>query len=453
MVEIKNQTPVEDSANPRIPSSINKTRLITAVVVIGILTGVGTFLMKRGIKLIGILVTDFMNSNSFNWLFLLLPLIGFLLAYIFQRYILKENLSESTPSIKKDVNTNQCKLRISDMFTSIIGCALTLGMGGSAGAEGPSAYTGAAVGSNLSRWLKLDDRWIRILFSIGAGAGIAGIFKSPIGGVLFTLEVIGMEISTLPVLLLVACCLLASSTAWALGGFDFDIVFNNHMPFEPKDVLWMAALGTFCGIYCIYYNYTKNKTGYFLKIIKNPWVKTLVAALMVGIGIFFFPALFGEGYETIGNIINSRDPGFMAYGVFHGWALNHTSLLVAAIFILLLKGSLVSATLHGGGVAGDFTPTLFAGCVAGYLFGNLINLWFHAGVPPENFALLGMAAVMSGAIGAPLMSIFIVAEMSNSYQFMFGFLLVSFISYFLSRIISSRIMKDDSKSVYQSYNL
>lgn len=417
-----------DSSNKLVMTTA-RWKLLAAIVVVGILTGLATFLMKEGIKGVGLLITSFTKVSTGNPIFLVLPVAGLLLAMIFQKYIIHTDLSHGTAVITRDLKDGQYRLSPSNMYTSLIGCGLTLGFGGSAGAEGPSAYTGAAIASNFSRYLGINQRWTRILLGIGAGAGIAGIFKSPVGGALFTLEVIGLELTTIPVVALFTCCLISGCTALALGGFAIDIKFIQHTPFDIANILWILGLGVVCGLYSLYYNATKTYTGKILARFSNPWYKALVAGVALSVSIYFFPALFGEGYGILDKIINGEASKILDYSPFYSGLGSVGVLMFGTFAVLLLKGIMVSATIDGGGVAGDFAPTLFAGCLVGYLFGLAVNHWFGASIPPENFALLGMAGVMSGAIKAPMMAIFITSEMSNSYHFIFGYLVVAAISY------------------------
>lgn len=421
---------VQDGGATTAPLSLNmRSKLLLTITAAGILTGLATYLMKEGIKWVGILIYHDMHINRGNWLFLVMPILGLMIAMILQKYILKEDLSHGTSMIKRDLMNGKYELAPNLMYTSLVGSSFTLGFGGSAGAEGPSAYTGAAIASNIGRWFKLPQNWMRIAVAVGAGAGIAGIFKSPIGGALFTLEVIGIELTTFPVILLIIGCLISGCTALALGGFNVDLNFVPELPFNPGNIMWMVLLGFFCGVYSIYYNTTKTGFGNLILKISNPWIKALIAGATLSIAIYLFPALFGEGYGIVGEIINGHSSELLRYSPFYQPDSTIELILMGTFMVLLLKGMMVSATIQGGGVAGDFAPTLFAGCLAGYLFGLAANNWFGAELSAANFALLGMAAVMAGTIKAPLMAIFITSEMSNSYEFIFGFLIVAVVSY------------------------
>lgn len=418
-----------DTSGKGAPTKANGNKLLIAVIAIGIVTGLATFLMKECIKWVGDLVMIGMDGELSNLRYLGLPMLGIFIAMIFQRYLLKEDLSHGTAIIKNDLANWKYNLPSNLMYTNIIGCSITIGCGGSAGAEGPSAYTGAAIASNFARWLHIDPRWFRLLVSIGAGAGIAGIFKSPVGGALFTLEVLGLELTTLPVIALIAACLISSCTALAFGGFSFDLKFVDYISFDPSNFLWMTLLGLFCGAYCIYYRWSQRSARNFLNSVSNPWFRALIGGVVLSVAIFFFPSLFGEGYSIVDKVINCHQSELLTYNPFYSGLTGTEFLMMILAGVLILKGIMVACTINGGGVAGDFAPTLFAGCLAGYLFGLIVNSIFGLSLPVENYALLGMAGVMSGAIKAPLMAIFITAEMSNSYQFMFGFLLVASISY------------------------
>ena len=435
----------DDSTEGKVKEAVSKKSLLIAIVAIGVVTGLATFIMKEGIKWIAKLVTLGFHLEGGNYRLLGLPLIGILLAMVLQRYVLKEDLSHGTAMIKRDLKDGAYRIPPNMMYTSIIGCSVTIGFGGSAGAEGPSAYTGAAIASNLSRWLKIDPEWMRLLISIGAGAGIAGIFKSPMGGVFFTLEVLGLQMTTLSVIALCAACLISSCTALALGGFAFDMKFVDYIQFNPSNVAWMCLLGLFCGIYSIYYNSTKNATGKYLNKISNPWMRALTAGIALSVAIYFFPSLLGEGYGIVDNLINMHPSALLEYSPFYTGLSGAGLLMVVTLCALLLKGAVVSSTINGGGVAGDFAPTLFAGALAGYLFAMMMNTWFGCTLPMENCALMGMAGVMTGTIKAPLMAIFITAEMSNSYQFMSGFLIVAAFSYGVVLLWNKKISPKLSK--------
>ncbi len=403
-------------------------RIAVGAVFVGIIAGIATSALKWAILCVGKWMSLFLNPESSNWNFMLYPIIGLFLALTFQ-LLVKQQLSHDTALLKQRIATGDYYFKKSLMWNPLIACWLTIGFGGSAGGEGPSAFSGGAIGSCVSRWLGIPAEGMAILVACGAGAGIAGIFKSPVGGALFTLEVLKMSLSTIAVLCLILACLCSFATSYMITNFTWDVSFQAAVPFNPHHLLWFALLGLFCGIYSIYYNHTRNLMARRLSGVKNIWIKCLVSGIGMSVMIFFLPAMFGEGYDVMTQLINDIDKSLFLFSPFikemdkTAWVIG---LLVA---ILLLKSFAVAAANYGGGVAGEFAPTLFAGSVAGFLFATVMNLAFDLNLPPGTFALMGMAGVMTGTVGAPLMSIFIAAECSASYGFLLGFMLTAGISY------------------------
>ncbi len=422
-----------------------KVKLIAIAALVGILTGTATSLLGDLIGWITGFLSRHMTAETANRCYLVLPAAGIFMAIVFQRYIAKINLSGGVPMINGCFQTQKYRLSPKYLFAPILGCTVTIGLGGSAGAEGPSACTGAAIGSNLARWFKLSDESVRILLACGAGAGIAGIFKAPVGGVLFTLEVLAVGMTTFPVLLLITSCLISYATAYIVAGMHFDIIFHQILPFDVRHMLWTCLLGVFCGVYSIWYRWSQEWVKKFMGNINNVWVRALLGGSVLSMAIFMFPSLYGEGYGMVSNFVSGRAWEFFSFSPFAVDSSNLALLLTGVAAVLLLKGGMVGCTLYSGGVAGDFAPTIFAGCMAGYFFGVTANHLFDASLSPENMALVGMAAVMSGVIRAPLMSIFIAVEMSNSFEFIAGFILASVISYAIVVFITPDVKRLDTQ--------
>lgn len=413
-------------------------RIVLVALVMGVLTGAAAALLKALIAFFTRLTLgEHINLAEPDLKILIWPLAGILLTSIYQRYLARCDVSDSTMVIRRTLESKNWMLPISMIFNPIIGCSLTMGFGASAGSEGPTALSGAAIGSNVGRWFGLPPDWLRLLVGIGGGAGIAAIFKSPVGGVLFTLEVLQMPTTTLSVIALVIACIFSATTVYLLSGFTFDILFLHNTPFDPAMTGWVALLGLFCGLYCIYYNFTKSRSAQMFKRISNPWVASLATGVMLSAGVFMFPTLFGEGFRVITGLVNSAEVSFGGAGAFAGFK-GQTWIIVCMTGVLLLKGILVSASNSGGGVAGDFVPTFFAGAVAGYLFATLCNLWFGVHLQPWFFALAGMGAVMAGTVHAPLMSLFLICETTNSYAYLFPYLLVISISYATVKLLTPK---------------
>ncbi|MDE6006467.1 MAG: chloride channel protein [Muribaculaceae bacterium] len=420
--------------NNHLPGSVV---LIFIALILGILTGAVAAVVKRLVGLLNSLVLMGYHDGELDYMLLLWPLVGIVLTSIYQRYVVRGSVAQGTKIVRETINSGNPRMKPFIAFNSIIGCSLTMGFGASGGTEGPTALAGSAIAGGVSRWFSLPSKWQMLMVAIGAGAGISAIFKSPMGGVLFTLEVLQMQLTTLSVLALIIACMFASATAYALSDFTFDIEFWRQMPIDPSTLGWVALLGLFCGLYSIYYTYTKNRSQTLFMKIRNPWLGALATGLVLSVSIFLFPSLFGEGFVVIESMVNGSHYSFAEQGIlseFHG-----TYLIIIGIAVtLLLKGILVAAAYSNGGVSGDFVPTFFAGALAGFLFGLCCKQWFDVEIPIWYFALIGMGCVMAGTVHAPLMSIFILCETTNTYGYIFAYIIAISVSYATVKIITPK---------------
>lgn len=419
--------------------------LIIISLVLGVLTGIAAAVLKLLTRYLHLVFLIDSTPQHPDYRLLIWPAVGIILTSIFKRYVCKEDITTGTRLIKDRLNSGKFHLGVFDIFNPLIGCSFTVGFGASAGTEGPTALSGASIGSCVSRWFELSKPWQRLLLGIGAGAGIAAIFKAPMGGALFTMEVLQMELTTLPIIALILACLIASSTAYLLSYFTFDISFIRDVPFDPSSLGWVALLGVFCGLYSIYYNYTKNISAKFFAGIKNRWIAAIGSGILMSVCVFMFPVLYGEGFGTITGLVNNHFVSITDCGMFAG-NVGPFWLLCGFIGVLLLKGILVGASYSGGGIAGDFVPTLFAGAIAGTLFSIVIQHISGADLPIWYFALIGMGCVMAGTIHAPLMAIFIVCETTNTYAYIFPYLIAIMISYGVVKLITPKAWYSETGS-------
>lgn len=398
-------------------------------VVVGFLAGVAAWLLKLMIGGVTRLAIGEHAPEQWNWIYLALPVIGITLAGLFCRYILKADVSNGVAKLVDDLNNKRYRLSPKTIYGSMIASSLTLGMGGTAGSEGPIAYASAGIGSGIGRIFRLSPRLMAILVGCGAGAGIAGIFKAPVGGALFTLEVLRVELSTVAVIGVFLATLVAALTAYALSGCTLDINVVSPGAFDNHTMLWTVVLGIVCGVYSLYYTKSGGITKRLLGRLQSPWLKYLTSGLSIGIMILLFPALYGEGYGAITKVINGDFDTLASTG-----ALSHLGLtpwLIVAICggILIFKGIGSSAANNGGGVAGDFAPTLFAGCMLGLMFALTLNTLHLTELSVTHYALIGMAGAMAGIIRAPLMAMFLTTEMVGGFEFLLPVAIVALISY------------------------
>ncbi len=404
--------------------------MIVLAIVTGIASGAMAHLFKKMIRALANVFIPHIMQSGVNWWIIGVPLAGILLTGIFTRYIIHKNLTHVVAQLLFDIRHKMFRLRHDLVFSAVLGGTVTLGMGGSSGAEGPIAATGAAIGSNLGQILGLDNRQIKILLACGASAGIAGIFSAPIGGLMFSLELMRISLSTVAVLAVTVAALTAYLTSYACNGFQSDLIFQPQEGFEWATLPAILALGVFCGLYSLYYSSVTNYMDKVFRRIINPWWRNLTGGIMLGIILLLFPSMYGVGYPVLTNVVGGDFEAIARGTLFHVTGTGNVGgLMLIAAGILVLKCWAVSATNSSGGVGGDFAPTLFAGGIAGFLFASFCNFYMGTHFPVALFAFYGMAGVMSGVIRTPLMSIFIVVEMSMSYALSLPVSLCAFVSY------------------------
>lgn len=385
---------------------------------VGLLTGVASAVLTWAIQRMSMLARSMMDLERGNWMLIVLPIIGILLTGLFTHFVLHRDIEHSSDKIDDSLRKGDYNISPKLTYGPVVASSLTLGFGGSAGAEGPIATVGAALGGNFSRWIGLPDHIVRVMIACGAASGIAGIFKAPVGGMLYALEYMGLQFTTLPVIAILATCMVSSLTAYVLAGCVPDLSLLRFVPQSLDYLPAVGLLGLCCGAYAIYYNRTGGFTMRFLLDIHNRWLRNIASGMCVGVLLFLFPALYGEGYEVINDLMNL--PGYTLGDYSPLYILNHWGkygLLLIGLGLLMVKGIAAFATNSGGGVAGDFAPTLFAGAIAGYLFVTAAKTLFNVDLPMPVFVLGGMAGVMGGTIKAPLMAIFLTIEMTASYEY------------------------------------
>lgn len=414
----------------------DNTAAFIIATVTGIIVGFAAFLLKWMIGGVTHLLTQKMHLAGANWFFLLIPIIGILLTGIYVRYILRDDITHCVSKLMAKLKKKIYKLRFHLTYAPLIGSTLTLGFGGSAGSEGPIAYAGAAVGSNMARLMRFSPELMMIMVGCGAGAGIAGIFKAPIGGFLFTLEVLRMQLTTVSVIALLTSSIVAGMTAFALSGFTYDLAFPGVHLFEPEMSIWYLVLGVVCGLYALYYSTMMSRMERVYDHIKSPWLKNLAGCVVLAVSIFLFPSLYGEGYDVMGMLLQGQHHAITDGSMFYSIDPDTWGIILVCAGIMLLKTFACSASNSAGGVAGDFAPTLFAGCIVGLFFGLIVNETFSANLPVSHFAFVAMAGVMTGIVRAPLMALFLVVEMSGCQTLFLPALIVTGISFGIVKLVT-----------------
>lgn len=399
---------------------------------VGFFAAIAAFILHWIIEEIALLLTSKFDANTFNWMYLVYPVIGIYLTSLFVRYIVKDEISHGITRILYAISSKRSRLKGHNCWSSVIASAITIGFGGSVGAEAPIVLTGSAIGSNLGKLFNMDNKTLMLLVGCGAAAAIAGIFKAPIAGLVFTLEVLMIDLTMASLLPILISSVTATCFTYIFTGSDplFFFHLDNAWPVErvPANIL----LGIFGGFVSLYFIRTMTACeSMFGKIKNRPMLKLLLGALILSPLIFLFPSLYGEGYGSINILLNGKTEAewetILHNSPFYG---NSEMLLPYIGMVLLTKVFATSATNGGGGCGGTFAPSLFIGAFAGFFFARIWNI-YEIGIylPEKNFALLGMSAVMAGVMHAPLTGIFLIAEITGGYQMFIPLMIVSICAY------------------------
>lgn len=409
----------------------DRQMLLILAFIIGILASFAAYILHTLIHQIQAILTEGFEINSFNWLYLVFPVIGIYLTSLFVRYVVRDNISHGITRILYAISSKRSHLKPHNCWSSVIASAITIGFGGSVGAEAPIVLTGSAIGSNLGQLFKIDNKTMMLLVGCGAAAAIAGIFKAPIAGLVFTLEVLMVDLTMTSLLPILVASITANVFTWALMGGKSLFTFVLDSAWQVDRLPACVLLGLFCAFISLYFIRTMTFCeGIFAKMKRHPYGKLAVGGVMLSSLIFLFPALYGEGYSAINILLNGTTEAdwnqLLDKSLFYG----HGNLLVVYIaLVLLTKVFATSCTNGAGGCGGTFAPSLFIGGFGGFLFARLWNMYqIGVYVPEKNFTLLGMAGVMAGVMHAPLTGIFLIAEITGGYALFVPLIIVSVVS-------------------------
>ncbi len=399
---------------------------------VGLFSAVAAFVLHTLIHQIQVLLRSGFKVDSSNWLYLIFPVVGIYLTYLFVKYVVKDNISHGITRVLYAISTKRSRLKKHNTWSSVVASAITIGFGGSVGAEAPIVLTGSAIGSNLGQLFKMDNKTLMLLVGCGASAAIAGIFKAPIAGLVFTLEVLMVDLTMASLLPILVSSVTATCFSYFFTGSESLFEFHMDGSWQLERVPPTILLGVACGLLSLYFMrmMTWCENG-FAKLSKYPYLKLLIGGILLSSLIFCFPALYGEGYDSLSIFINGSGEGdwnqLLNQSLFAG---NGNMLVLYVGFVILTKVFATSATNGAGGCGGTFAPSLFIGGFMGFFFSRLWNMHdIGVYVPEKNFTLLGMAGVMAGVMHAPLTGIFLIAELTGGYQLFLPLMIVSVMSY------------------------
>jgi len=407
-----------------------KTFILIISFIVGILTAISAITLKKTIHLIQRLLTGNFSADSPNYLLLLYPVIGIFLAGMFVKYVVRDDISHGVTKILYAISQRKSRIKGHNTWSSLAASSVTIGFGGSVGAEAPIVLTGAAIGSNLGRMFKMEQKTLMLLVGCGAAGAIAGIFKAPIAGLVFVIEVLMLDLTMTSVLPLLISSVTAATVSYIFMGTEAMFRFSQTEVFEVERIPYVLLLGIFCGLVSLYFTRVMSKVEGMYRVLGVFWKKFLVAGITLSVLIFLFPPLYGEGYDTIRSLLNGQYLHITDHSPFHNLIDNYWGIVIFLSMILLTKVFASSATNAGGGCGGIFAPSLYLGGIAGFIFARTANyIPFGTFVSEKNFALLGMAGVMAGVMHAPLTGVFLIAELTGGYDLFLPLMIVSISSY------------------------
>jgi CIC family chloride channel protein len=406
--------------------------LYVMATVVGLGVGLAAVIIKRLVHYIQLALEIGFQGDNIRYFLFLLPILGLLLVVIYIKYVNKRPVGHGIPGVLFSISKNNGIIRSHNLYSSIITSALTVGFGGSVGLEGPTVATGGAVGSYIGKLFNLSYKEIALLISCACAGALSAIFKAPIAGIVFALEVIMLDMTMWAVVPLLIASSTAALTSYLLTGQNVLYQFQLSEPFEMGQIHYYLILGVIVGLLSVYFTKSYIRITELFEKFTSPWKRLLLGGALLGVIIFFFPPLYGEGYEVVNQGLRGEYLHLFENTFFEGW--NHTFILVVVYMLMLIGIKVIATTLTfaAGGIGGIFAPTLFMGANTGLLFGLVLNQ-MGIDVSLSNMALVGMAGMIAGVVHAPLTAIFLIAEITGGYELFFPLMLASTISYGTTR--------------------
>jgi chloride channel protein, CIC family len=401
--------------------------------VVGLLSALAAALLKNTIHFTHQLLTEGITLESGSYLYLAYPLVGMFLTLLFVRYIVKDKIGHGISRILYAISKRKSHIPVHNTWTSILATTLTIGFGGSVGAEAPIVLTGSSIGSVLGRFFKLNYKNITLLIGCGAAGAISGIFKAPIAGIVFTLEILMLDLTISSIVPLLISSVTAATVAYFLMGDKVLFSFNIVEAFNIANIPWYLLLGVISGVISLYF----SKMTLFLESnyekIKNVYFRLILGGIVLGGLIYLFPPFYGEGYDTIMSLLQGNSDTVFNNTIFSQYSDSFYVFVLFMFGLVMLKVVASSSTNGAGGVGGIFAPTLFIGGVNGFMIANLLRKYIHVDLPDNRFVLVGMAGMMAGVMHAPLTAIFLIAEITGGYNLLIPLIITSTVAYITTR--------------------
>lgn len=415
----------------RVKGLSNRQMMVLLAVIVGALAGLGTYLFEMLLYGIRSALVTWLPVDQAHFLYLIYPAVGIVLATLFVKYIVKDEISEGVTRVLYAMSRRDSRIAPHNCWTSIVGGATTIGFGGSVGPEAPIVLTGAAIGSNVGKLARLNYKELTLLLRCGAGAAVAAIFKAPITGVVFVLEILMLDITASSIIPLLVSSVSATTVALVFRGFDpiLSITLSSSDVFVIHQIPLYVLLGVCCGLMSYYFTSMNSKVGAFVKGVQSQYRRWALGGVVLGVLIFIFPPLYGEGYEALTALMHGNVPDLFDNSLFFRFRHVEWVALIYVTAVMFFKVIAMATTNAAGGVGGTFAPSLFVGAFMGAIVALACNTLLDWNISVVSFTLVGMAGVMAGVMKAPLTSIFLIAELSNGYGLFIPLMIVASISF------------------------
>ncbi|MDD2549079.1 MAG: chloride channel protein [Bacteroidales bacterium] len=409
---------------------LGQKRLVLILsVVIGVLSGLSAIILKNTIHFTRNIIERVMDQGTLGFLYLALPGIGIVITVLYIKYFVKDDIGHGVSQILYSISKRGSKIKRHNTYTSILSSTVTIGFGGSVGAEAPIVLTGAAIGSNIAQIFKLNRKTITLMVGCGAAGAIASIFKAPLAGLVFTLEVLMLDLTMVSIVPLLISAATATTISYLFLGREVTFAFEIVEQFTLYKIPFFILLGIFCGFISLFFTRQAMWVESKFAKITNLYKRALIGAIMLGVLIFLFPPLYGEGFNTLQSLLDGNPKAILNNSLLYAFKDNVWVILISLALLLVFKVYAMAATTGAGGVGGIFAPTLFMGGVAGYFMSKLLNNVVGTNLDESNFAFVGMAGMMAGVMHAPLTAIFLIAELTGGYALFIPLMITSTVAY------------------------
>ena len=405
--------------------------MMILAVVVGLTAGFAAYLFEETLHWLKRWLVSWFPEDGASYLFLIYPAVGIILASLFVKYVVRDNISEGVTRVLYAISKKGSRIKPHNCYTSMIGGAITIGFGGSVGPEAPIVLTGSAIGSNIAQMLRLNYRNTTLLLGCGAAAAVAAIFKAPITGLIFVLEILMLDMSVTMIVPLLIASVTSTTLVLFLKGFDPFLNIAVSGTFNLDVLHIYIILAVVCGLLSVYFVRVNGTIARLFEGMKQ-YKKWIFGGLSLGVLIFLFPPLYGEGYGSFTQLMHGDMEVLFNNSLFYNYSGIPWVVIAFLVATMLFKVIAMAVTNAAGGVGGTFAPSLFVGAFAGASVAYVCNTWFGMDISVVNFSLVGMAGVMTGVMKAPLTSIFLIAELSNGYSLFVPLMLVAGLSFAIS---------------------